>query len=311
MRAIYYFYIEIHLQYHYYTKLLKFQYDKENEMEAIDYNKKEVANEGEKPFDVEVYNIIPFQTANKNKQEDNNQDSFASKDNISKFTSSKFDSKSKFNNNIFDLSSSSPNPSQTKLPLTPQTPSSFSKVASNNTQNNQIQLTTVNTANILNTNENRLSGLIDHTKKKRPPFEISYCELFSYKYFHCCKSEKEKANSKIRNQIIFQAEHEIDKRVDTLNVFQLFEQFKIIKQILLNQNQCYMLDNKGKQIIYNKKISSKSDYSKVMEEKKLRTEEKLIAYLKEKKEKNQVNEVDILLFNLMEEDIKLNQVVNL
>jgi len=254
MRAIYYFYIEIHLQYHYYIKLLNFQYDKENEMETNDSKKKE-DNEGENPFEVEVYNIIPFQNADLIKQQDNNnQDSFASKDNISKFTSSKFDSKSKFNNNIFDLSSSSPNPSQTKLPLTPQTPSSFSKVASNNTQNNQIQLTTVNTANILNTNENRLSGLIDHTKKKRPPFEISYCELFSYKYFHCCKSEKEKANSKIRNQIIFQAEHEIDKRVDTLNVFQLFEQFKIIKQILLNQNQCYMLDNKGKQIIYNKKI---------------------------------------------------------
>jgi len=286
-RAIYYFYIEVHLQYYYYDKLLSFQYDKENER---DRSSKKVldlkADKGENDK-IEICTIIPFQSS-----EIKIVDTHLSKENVSTYSKT---SKSKLNL-LFDPSNI-PNPHTNNTPNTPSFPD---KRTENRTNTSHII-----TNNALGNNfSRRLSGLIDHTKKKRETYNILFCELFCYKYLFCCKFDRDKANSRVKNQLIYQAEYEIDKKVDTLKILHIFEQFAILKKILLNENQCYMLDNKGKKIIYNKKISSKLDFSKVIEEKKSKMEERLVDYLKDKKEKNQLSEVDMLLYNLMEDEIK-------
>jgi len=71
-----------------------------------------------------------------------------------------------------------------------------------------------------------------------------------------------------------------------IKIIQIFEQFKIIKKILLNEHQCYMLDHKGKHTIYNKKISSETDFTKVIEEKKNGREVNWVSYRKEGEEQN-------------------------
>jgi hypothetical protein len=179
----------------------------------------------------------------------------------------------------------------------------------NNRINHAVSIKIDNQDDLLNINNKitkttRLSDLIKITNKKRDHIEISYMELFAFKYCLCCASDKDTLNNSIVNQLIFNAELEINKKIDTLSILSLFDQFRILKNILLNQNQCFMLDNIGKKVVYNKKINKKKDYTEAFLEMVKKKEKELIAYLKERNDSKELNEIDILLYSTIDEEIK-------
>lgn len=264
LKIIYYFYIEVHLQYFFYENLLNFRYDRSNEMQGS------IKEDG--PInvnEVQLMTVIPFE----------------------KHHESKSDSVS------FKIKPKSQHFQQLQ----------------ENTRKNIRKLHMNSNKNIESVESKRLSNLVSHNEKRREKYDITFADLVSYRYCLDCFSAREKENQKTKHQLIYSAEFEIEKKLDMLKVLQSFDQFKILKQILLNQNQCYMLDNKGKSRIYNKRISSKADFSKVIEEKKVQKDLELIKYLREKKENDEISEVDRLLFNLMDEELKMkiNEEVNI
>jgi len=266
LKIIYYFYIQIHLQFYYYEQLLDFRFDKNNDESTTKTISKINVSE--------LVTIIPFNKASEKNIITNNQ--------------------SPENEEVLDNNGKRKKSLTTKLKDVPLAIRKDNLTGQSNSKMTKVTNPT-----------HDLAGLITHHKVKRESYQITFCNLCLYRYFFCFYSEKDKANSRLRNQLIYQAEYEIDKRVDTLKILQIFEQFKILKKLFLNENQCYMLDNKGKQTIYNKKISSKHDFSRVIEEKRTKMDKDLIRYLNERKQNNQINEIDSLLFNLMDEELKL------
>ena len=108
------------------------------------------------------------------------------------------------------------------------------------------------------------------------------------------------------NNFIYSAKSELDKRYSTVNILALFEQFKVLKQIVLNENQCFMLDHKGKKIITNITNNSDKEFTEAFEEINRKKEEKLVKYLLQKKDLDEgFEETDILLLRSMEDDLQM------
>ncbi len=149
-----------------------------------------------------------------------------------------------------------------------------------------------------------IKKLIDFKKQKRSKVEIQICERFCFYYFYpeqrINKSKKEE--KRVKFEFMMAAEKEIEWKSDVLNLWKVIDQLRLLKKIILNENQCFMLNNRDLQTITNKIEDAKQKSIKDLDEEKFqKRKNKLIEYLKNKKSKTPV---ELLLFKYVDDDLK-------
>ncbi len=107
------------------------------------------------------------------------------------------------------------------------------------------------------------------------------------------------------------AEEEFNKKTNIINLFMHIEQVSLLKKIILNESQNFMLEKRGLQNITNTNIKSAEELKLIQEENQKEKKNKLINYLKEKTLEESLSDVDNLLMNYMndEEFDKINKII--
>ena len=107
---------------------------------------------------------------------------------------------------------------------------------------------------------------------------------------------------------LFEASNkEINKKIDALSFIKTLEQFNLIKKIVLNESQCYMLQNRELKRIIDTKIKTveQENQEELENEKENKNKNKLLAYLLNKKKENSLTSVDLMLVNYLEPELKI------
>jgi len=151
-----------------------------------------------------------------------------------------------------------------------------------------------------------IQNLINYKKKKKEPVIVKSCER--YCYVNCCcynMIRQKNKNYNLRYELMNNVETEIDNRFDIIKVFKLLNEFYLLKMLLLNETQCYLLKNREVQTITNNKSTPTEiieDLNEVKEKQKIN---KLINYLKTKKHQNSFSNIDLLLLKFLNDDLKI------
>ena len=148
-----------------------------------------------------------------------------------------------------------------------------------------------------------LEQMIQKFKKKREclkPIEITTLDYFCYKYFFSCLKMKSESNKK--RQIIKLSENEMYRRMDLVKLMKHLDQISILEKILLNKHQVFMLENKAKQIVFNRHESNNITLgeNEIKENKIL----DLIEYIKKQKLNNKLGKDDYILLENLDIEIK-------
>ena len=88
--------------------------------------------------------------------------------------------------------------------------------------------------------------LLEPPKKLREEIFINKSERFFFT--NCCCSRQRKTKNdptKIKYEMLQAATAELGKKVEILEILKLFDQFKLLQQICLNENQCFMIKNRN------------------------------------------------------------------
>ncbi len=133
-------------------------------------------------------------------------------------------------------------------------------------------------------------------------------------YCLCVESKLEqKHDSKlIRYELLKAAEELLDKKSEISEIFNLLDQFRLVKKILLNKNQCFMLENREIHNINNTNSKrQKKELLELQEEKFNKEKFSLKEYLLKKKNDNSLTEIDKLLLeylnNLIKEEVEVQE----
>jgi len=155
--------------------------------------------------------------------------------------------------------------------------------------------------------------IIEFKNHELEPVHISSSERC---YYNCCYNTKKLGKNDLKSlkfKLLTVYQRELDKRLEILELMKMKDQFKMIKKIVLNENQCFMLQNRDLHKIIDCKIISDED--KLLDNQKYEqlNKEKLIQYLKLKKEKNNISSIDVLLYKYMSLDLKseISNIVNI
>ena len=152
----------------------------------------------------------------------------------------------------------------------------------------------------------RSNKIIEYKSKLRKEIVIGYFERS--KFIYCCGESKYKEDgNKKRNQrveLIVAAETYINKKSEIFEVFRTIDQLRLLSKIILNSNQCFMIQNRNLQSIINKNKTKNSPFKIIVEEKFESNLARLIGYLRNKDKNNELNSIDIMLFKYLDEDIK-------
>jgi len=146
-----------------------------------------------------------------------------------------------------------------------------------------------------------LKQIINYKQKIRKEVKISYCERSRYSC--CCFNPKTKEQI-LMKELSLLANKIIKQKSDIFELWKTIDQFSLLKKIVLNENQCFMIKNRGI-----KEISIKPENLQLKEEdlEEERNDEdiiKLIEYFKSRNDKKKCNDIDDLLFNYLDHDIK-------
>ncbi len=137
--------------------------------------------------------------------------------------------------------------------------------------------------------------------------EISKCD-------RCCLApccfEGESKNSKnqqklIKYELMKAAEEQLDTKTEITELFKIIDQFRLLKKIFLNENQCFMLDNREIQNIYNNKMKRTSkEIFELNEEKFKKKKNKFYEYITAKTIEKSLSQIDELLLKYLDDEIK-------
>ena len=148
--------------------------------------------------------------------------------------------------------------------------------------------------------------MLDFKKRRRADIEIGRCEKCYYTY--CCpdKKLKEITYEKKRLELSIAAEKAIEIKTEIFEIWKSLDQFRLLIKLILNESQCFMLQNRGKQLITNEVNLLNNDQQVInLEEIKMeRQKAKLGEYLESKKLTNNLTEIDILLLEYLDKDVK-------
>ena len=126
-------------------------------------------------------------------------------------------------------------------------------------------------------------------------------------FFYCCADTTRKTKqdlTKIKYEILKTVNEDFKKRTEIIETLRLFEELKILKQILLNETQCFMIKNRNPQVILGGKILNHKGAEQLLEEKFKKKKEDMIIYFEEKKTSKKLSEIDYLLFKYLRDDLK-------
>jgi len=105
---------------------------------------------------------------------------------------------------------------------------------------------------------------------------------------------------------LFEASNkEVNKKIDALSFIKTLEQFNLIKKIVLNESQCYMLQNRELKRIIDTKIKTVEQENQEELETEKENKNKLLAYLNKKNQENSLSSVDLMLVNYLEPELKI------
>ncbi len=91
------------------------------------------------------------------------------------------------------------------------------------------------------------------------------------------------------------------QKINAIKLINRFEQLNFLKKVVLNKNQCTMLENIDKNSIVDKPIFSKKESKKINQKEKINN---LTKYLQKGSSENNLNKVDVILYNYLKPEIK-------
>ena len=97
--------------------------------------------------------------------------------------------------------------------------------------------------------DKEIENLISFKEKKRTTVEIKESERFCYKMICCYKDNRKRKNLKF--EFIDLIEKKLDQNFDIIKLFKTSDQTRLLTKLLLNENQCYLLENRELHSIVN------------------------------------------------------------
>lgn len=83
------------------------------------------------------------------------------------------------------------------------------------------------------------------------------------------------------------------------------DQFRLFTKLYLNENQCFMINQRDRKIISNKRNKGENEDLKILSEVKFSNKkDKLFKYLQDKIENNEINVIDKLLVKYLPHNLK-------
>ena len=170
----------------------------------------------------------------------------------------------------------------------------------------------INKLKLLGLNENIInkdvSNIINFKQKKREKVVIRPCERFCYINCASCyitqRFAKKKRNYNLRYELIDQVEIEIEKKLDIIDILKKNDQFRCLKKALLNENQCFLLENRDYHTIVNEKGLPTEKIENLHDLKQKQKFVNLIDYLNMKKSEGSFSNIDVLFLKYLNEDMK-------
>ncbi len=141
-------------------------------------------------------------------------------------------------------------------------------------------------------------------KKHLKLLEFSLYQLWCYYYCFWRVKKKDKNESIIRNQVLMHAERDLNMKIDVLKFFKRMDQIELLTKMFLNKSQELMLNKKRKKTIYNEFPLIDSNYEEIFEFLEKSKLHDLNEYLKEKKNTFTLSDIDLSLYDTLEENIK-------
>jgi len=154
-----------------------------------------------------------------------------------------------------------------------------------------------------------LNKIINFNKKIRERIYISFSEYITI-YFPCCfkkNSGISKTKSDLRYDFVKDVSKWISRYIDIIPFLREIDKLNLLKKIILNESQNFMLNNKDKKVlaIYTHNLNENLN-QKFLEkkDKKKRQQNQLVEYLIDKKQKQKLTDVDICLFSNLESGMR-------
>ena len=155
---------------------------------------------------------------------------------------------------------------------------------------------------------NEFDKILAYKRKKRRPVHLGKCERFAFYYLWCQFCQKARSNIKvIRFELMNAVNYELDKKLDIIEIIKHKDQFRLFKKLFLNESQCFMINQRDKQTISNKrgKIYKDEEVIKYLNQEKLKEKkEKLIDYLRKKRDEYKITSIDLILIKYLDDEIK-------
>jgi len=134
------------------------------------------------------------------------------------------------------------------------------------------------------------------TKKNYP--EVFICEYFKFTYLPCRLANKAKLFRSF--EII---EYELEKKTDIIHLLRKLDKLNIFKKAIFNNDQSFMLENaRLKPIDVEKAIEVK--FEDLQYKRKVDKISEMITYIYKKNEENSLNELDKVLINNLEKELR-------
>jgi len=152
--------------------------------------------------------------------------------------------------------------------------------------------------------------IYNKSKLKNKRVETNFFERCNL--LNCSNNFSDNKEKKFKKEIIIAADNIISDKAEIFELWKCLDQFKLLKKILLNENQCYMLNHIGLKEILNKidkenHVLPEQEYPELKDiegnKEKVRRL-KLIEYYKLNKVKNESNNIDDLLWYYLDDEVK-------
>ncbi len=109
----------------------------------------------------------------------------------------------------------------------------------------------------------------------------------------------------MKYELLKAAEELFEKKTEIIELFNFIDQFRLMKKIFLNKNQCFMLENRDTQSINNNNTKRLNKMMYELNEDKInKNKSNLKEYLAKKKKEDSLTEVDNLLLEYMDDSLK-------
>ena len=153
-------------------------------------------------------------------------------------------------------------------------------------------------------NQIRLKEISKFTNKRREKVDLNPGILFCYRYFLCPNLPLQSQKSLLKKKIYYLADNTLNHFINIINHLKSINQLNVIKKIILNENQCFMLSRQSKKLIVNTKPEISTNFDMLLKEEEDIKIDKLKNYLKIKIENNDFALIDKLLYDISDEQLK-------